>query len=150
MRPSRPANVEAAPAPREDPLALGRADALRLAAIALTACAAMLAVATDWQSPLRAALVLVFLLVVPGLALGELVEIDDPIRRLALAIGASLAIDTLVAVTLFYLELYSVETAMAIVTAITIAAVLATVLRRSRRPRTPRRLPDSAPRRAVS
>lgn len=129
-------------------MALGPPSALRLLAIGLVAVAAMVAIAADWQSPLRVALAVGFLLFVPGLAIAELLEIDDPMRRLAIAPAASLAIATLVATTLLYIERYSVATACAIVFGVTCAALVATVLRRGRR--SPRRAPDAKPRRAVT
>ena len=43
-----------------------------------------------------------FLLIAPGLALTEMLAIREPIQRLALATAGSLALETVVAVTLLY------------------------------------------------
>ena len=95
----------------------------RLAVLVLLVLAAV-AVASDLQSPARSAVTLAFLLLGPGLALADVLRVDDALQRLSLAIGASLAIDTLVAVGLLYVERYSYELAFGIVAAIT-ALVLA-------------------------
>jgi len=133
MDPARSFEVGAAPALRDEGLArLGPADAARLLAIAIAAIAALVAIAADWESPFRVALVLAFFLFVPGLALAELLEIADPVQRLAIATAASLAIETLVAVGLVYAGLYSAEAASAVVVGLTCVALLAAVLRRGR------------------
>ena len=70
-----------------------------LAAVAIVAILATIAVALDWDSPLRVVLVLLFLVFGPGLAIAELLRIRDPVAQIALATAASLAIETIVAVT---------------------------------------------------
>ncbi|HEV2786735.1 MAG TPA: hypothetical protein VGV67_10130 [Solirubrobacteraceae bacterium] len=112
-------------------------DLLRLVAIGILAIVVLVAVTTDWDSPIRVALTLAFLLVGPGLALGELLEIEDPVRLLAVAIGASLALETLVATTLFYTGLFSVDAVCGIVVGVTCVALLAAAWRRSAAPRVP-------------
>jgi hypothetical protein len=119
-----------APHPEPAPgLYLG--DLLRLVAIALFALAALVAVTADWQSPLRVLLTLSFLLLGPGLAIGEFLEITDPIQRLALATGAGLALETLVATALFYAGQFSIEAACGVIVGITCMALLAAAWRRS-------------------
>ncbi len=128
---ARSTDPDGASAPRDEALErLRPTDLARLLAIALVAIAALLAVATDWQSPVRVGLTLVFVLFVPGLALTELLAIRDPVQQLALATGASLAIETLVAIALLYAGLFSAVVALAIVFGLTVAALVAAVLRR--------------------
>lgn len=110
----------------------GRAASLRVAATALITVLAGLAYATDWDSPLRTALTLAFLLAGPGSAIAEALEIRDPLLHVALAIGLSLALEALVAVTLLYLGLFSAEAAFAIVVGVTAAALVVVVARSMR------------------
>jgi uncharacterized membrane protein len=92
--------------------------------------------AGGWHSPVRVVLALTFLLFGPGLALGELLDVREPVQRLALATGASLALETLVGVALVYTGAYSAELAFAIVLALSGAILAAAVVRtvRTRRP----------------
>jgi uncharacterized membrane protein len=129
------ATIDGMPEPRHESLFSPRvAAALRLVAIAIAACAAMAAVAADWQSPLRTGLVIAFALFVPGLAVAELLQIEDAMQRLAIATGASIAIETLVAVVLLYTGLFSAGTACVVVFAITCVTLLAAVVRGLLRP----------------
>lgn len=131
MGPARPHDEDRADPPRPDARAsLGPADAPRLIAIAVVAIATLVVVTADWQSPIRVALTIGYLLFVPGLALAEVLEIDDPVLRLALASGASLALEALVAVVLLYAGLFSPEAACAIVVGFTCLALLLALLRR--------------------
>jgi uncharacterized membrane protein len=103
--------------------------------ILLVGGAAAALFAIGWHSPVRVVLVLAFLLFCPGLALGELLGVREPVQRLALATGASLALETLVGVALLYAGAYSAELAFAIVlglSAATLAAALVRTLRASR------------------
>jgi uncharacterized membrane protein len=110
--------------------AADRAALIRVAAIAVVAIATLLAILGDWDSPVRVALALTFLLFGPGLALGELLEIDDLVQRLALATGASLAVEALVASALFYADAFSVGAVCAIVVGLTCMALLGAAWRR--------------------
>lgn len=105
---------------------------IRLVALTLAAQAAALAFATDWDSPIRIVLVLGFLLFVPGLAIAELLGIREPLRQLAIAAGASLAVETLVGIGLLYAGLFSARSAFAIVVVLTVAAVAGAALRARR------------------
>jgi uncharacterized membrane protein len=102
---------------------------LHAAAILSIGAAVAVVLAIGWQSPVRVVLALGFLLFGPGLALGELLQVRDPVQRLALATGASLALETLVAVALIYAGAYSPELAFAIVLGISAAALAAAVAR---------------------
>lgn len=115
---------------REEPPGLYPGDLLRLVAIAVFAILALVAVTADWQSPLRVLLTLSFLLFGPGLAIGELLEIADPVQRLALATGASLALETLVATALFYAGQFSIDAACGVIVGLTCLALLAAAWRR--------------------
>jgi uncharacterized membrane protein len=111
-----------------------RAATLRLLVLFLLTDAATLTFVIDWASPVRVVLVLGFLLLVPGLALTELLGIDDPVQQLALAASASLAVETLVAVALLYAGQFSADLAFAIVAILTCAALAATTARAMRAP----------------
>lgn len=131
MGPARPHDEDRADPPRPGSRApLGPADAPRLIAIAVAAIVTLVVVTADWDSPLRVALTIGYLLFVPGLALTEVLEIDDPVLRLALATGASLALEALVAVVLLYAGVFSAEAACAIVVGFTCLALLLALLRR--------------------
>jgi hypothetical protein len=102
---------------------------LRSAAIATLALAALALFLADWQSPARTAVEVVFLFFGPGLALTELLPVGDVALRLAIATGASLAADTLVAVALLYAVGLSAEPALAVLVGLTLATVTAANLR---------------------
>jgi uncharacterized membrane protein len=122
--------IEGGPEPRRDsPISPRLARGLRLLALALAATATMAAIARDWQSPVRTALTLAFALFVPGLALAELLEIEDTMQRLAIATGASIAVETLVAVALLYTGLFSADAACAVIFGLTCVTLLAAALR---------------------
>lgn len=73
---------------------------------------------------------MLFLLFGPGLAIAVLLQIRDPFQQLALAPATSLALDTIVAVTLLHIQIYSYELAFAI----TAVALVLGVLRGLRAP----------------
>jgi hypothetical protein len=102
---------------------------LHAAGILLIGGAAGAVFAIGWHSPVRVVLALGFLLFGPGLAFGELLEVREPVRLLALATGASLALETIVGVALLYAGAYSAGLAFAIVLAISAAALAAAVVR---------------------
>lgn len=133
MRPMVPAETTdgAARAPRRAGApALAQNDVVRLVAIAVFAIATLVAVTGDWDSPIRVALTIAFLLFGPGLALAELLEIEDPVRRLALATGASLALETLIATALLYTEVFSADAVCGIIVGLTCLALLGAAWRR--------------------
>lgn len=135
MGPARTDEPDGARAPQEPgPAALGHGDVARLVAIAAFALVTLLAVSADWDSPIRVALTIAFVLFVPGLALAELLAIADPLRRLAIAIGASIAAATLVATLLLYLGLFSAEGACGILVGLTCLALFGAAWRRGYEP----------------
>lgn len=95
--------------------------------LAAGACVAVFA--ADLQGPVRTVVALGFLLFVPGLALAELLPVRGPAQRLAIATGASLGLETVIAVTLIYAGVYSTGLALAIVVGVTLTAVLAALVR---------------------
>jgi hypothetical protein len=104
----------------------------RAAAVVLLAAAALIVYLVDWRSPVRTTVALAFLLVGPGLAITELLAIEDPVMRLAIASGASLALDTLVAVALLYAHHFSPELALVLLVGFTGAAIAAAIVRAAR------------------
>jgi hypothetical protein len=102
---------------------------VRVGAIAAVGALAGLTIALGWESPVRAGLVFVFMLFGPGLAVGELLQVRDPVQQLALAAGISFGIDTLIALVLLYAGVLSGGLAFAIAYAITLAALAASVVR---------------------
>jgi uncharacterized membrane protein len=100
-----------------------RALTLRAAAIMLLSAACAITVAAGWHSPVRVVLAIVFLLIIPGLSIAELLEVDDVVYRLTIATGASLAADTAVSLILIYARAFSVGLALAILIALTAAAL---------------------------
>jgi O-antigen/teichoic acid export membrane protein len=101
--------------------------------VALTA-GCVTAVATGWDSPVRVVLAVGFLLFCPGLAIAELLEIRDLAQRIAIATATSLALDTLLSLLLIYVGAFSVSLAVAILAAVTLAALSAALLRASTQP----------------
>jgi uncharacterized membrane protein len=78
-------------------------------------------------------LVLAFLLFVPGLAVAQMLDVREPLRQLALATGASLAVETLVGLALLYAGAFTTERTMLVVLALTLIALLVSVVRAGRR-----------------
>jgi GT2 family glycosyltransferase len=89
----------------------------------LVTAASVLAVVTDWHSPVRTVLALAFLLFAPGVALTEMLAVSDPIQRVALLAGTSLALDSVVALILLYAGDFSVSLATILLAGLTLAAL---------------------------
>ena len=107
----------------------GEAFALRPGALLLVTAGAAVCFVADWQSPIRAVIGLGFMLFVPGLAIAEMLGVSETLHRLAIATGASLATETVVALALLYAGVFTVGRAFAIVVALTLLAVLAALVR---------------------
>jgi len=76
--------------------------------------------------PIRAALALSFILVVPGWAIVRLIDLPmDSLSRVATSIGISLSLAILIALALFYARIWSVELANTILVALVVLVVLA-------------------------
>lgn len=95
------------------PLALFSVRPRQLLLLGFTAVAAA-CYATNWQSPVRVAVMVVFFLFVPGLALAELAPLADRPERLVVGIGASLALETLVAVAFLYAGFFTPDRVIAV------------------------------------
>jgi hypothetical protein len=76
-------------------------------AIVGAACLVVLLAVVQVHSPLRVVLVLVFLLVAPGLAYVPLLGLRDPVLELVLAVGVSIAFETLLVTGQVYAGLWS-------------------------------------------
>ncbi|MEA2254281.1 MAG: hypothetical protein QOG35_326 [Solirubrobacteraceae bacterium] len=77
------------------------------AAVAASALAAAGAALAGLPAPVRAPLVIGFLLLGPGMAFVPLLRLHDAVAELTLALALSLALDTLVAVTMLYAGAWS-------------------------------------------
>lgn len=98
------------------------------------ALAAEVVVFTSAAGPLRTGLPILFVLVAPGWAAVRLLGLPMSLLTfVTTAIGISISIDILLAMTLFYVRWWSVELAMTILLVIVITLVLADlpVLRRA-------------------
>ncbi|MGN6168729.1 MAG: hypothetical protein ACTHQQ_11240, partial [Solirubrobacteraceae bacterium] len=104
---------DAAVAPGHGPAPLFWLLARAAIIVALTA-GCITAVATGWVSPVRVVLALGFLLLCPGLAFAEVLEIRDLPQRLTIAIGVSLALDTLLSLLLVYVGAFSITVVVSI------------------------------------
>jgi uncharacterized membrane protein len=102
----------------------GRCLVLLLATLVSAAC-----YWADWRSPIRVAIALVFLLFLPGLAVAELARVADALERLVVGIGASVALETLVAVAFLYAGLFTPGRVFAVVVASTAVIAAAAALR---------------------
>ena len=84
---------------------------------------------TNWHSPVRVAIMLVFLLFLPGLAIAELAGVPDALERLVVALGASLALETLVAVAFLYAGLFTPGRVLSVVLVSTAMAAAVAAIR---------------------
>jgi uncharacterized membrane protein len=101
-----------------------RASPLPAAAVAAGAATWALA-ESGWHSPVRSALALLYLLLGPGVAVTDLLGIEEVALRLSLSFAASVAVDTLVAVTLIYAGAFTTASALGVLVLITAAAAAA-------------------------
>lgn len=109
-----------------------RGVAARCFAILVATAACGIAIDVNWHSPARTVLALAFLLFVPGLAFAELLRIRDHVQRLAIATAASLAFETLLAVTLVYAHDFSIHLTLTVLYGVTVGAVGVAVIRAMR------------------
>jgi hypothetical protein len=96
--------------------------------------AAALAVGTAAASvghapvPLRATLVVLFVLIGPGAGLVPLLGLRDPLGELALAIGTSLAVDVAVALGIVYAGTWRPAVGLAILVVLTVGGACAQIV----------------------
>jgi hypothetical protein len=76
----------------------------------------------DVHSPLRVLVVLWFVLACPGGSIVRFLRLGDPVAELTLAVGVSLALATIVAVTDLYLGLWSPDATLLVLIAVTLVA----------------------------
>jgi hypothetical protein len=130
-RPDPSEAIDVTPAPQRaasNPSALFSA---RRRYLVLLGCSAVAAAsyATNWHSPVRVAVTAVFLLFLPGLALAELAPPADAAQRVVVGVGASLALETLVAVAFVYSGYFTPGRVFAVSLAATAAFIAAAALR---------------------
>lgn len=75
------------------------------------------------DSPLRAVIVLWFMLVCPGLALIRLAHLADPVAELAVGIALSVALASVVAAALLYAGAWSPQAVLGVLIAATVTGV---------------------------
>lgn len=92
--------------------------------VLLSAAAAALVFYTGFGAALRPVVLFWFLLVIPGMAFIRLMYIVEAINRWALAVGLSLAIDSIVAIVLLYSGSWRVEYGLAAILAISVIGAL--------------------------
>jgi uncharacterized membrane protein len=102
------------------------------AIVAASVAAAAVALAIGGGSPLRTALALWFLLLCPGLAVGPLLPIRDTWAMLALVLGLSVAIDTVVVSALMYAGAWSTPVIFSALAAMSLAGAAAQLAWRAR------------------
>jgi hypothetical protein len=103
--------------------------------IAVSALAAAAAAFADLASPLRPWLVFWFLLVCPGMALVRLLQIDDGLAQLTLAIALSLALDAATGGVMLYAGAWSPNRALAILVLLSLAGAALQLVVAARSPR---------------
>ena len=86
------------------------------------ALAALAAQAVHAGSPLRAVVVLVFLVLAPGYAVVRLLRLPDRLVELTLAVALSIALDSLVALGYLYAGLAWIAWTLATLVALTVGA----------------------------
>jgi uncharacterized membrane protein len=104
---------------------------LRSGVLLLLSIATIIVFAAGWHSAVRTAIALAFLLFAPGWALADLIAIRDPLQQLALATGASLALETVVSLVFLYAGAFSIDNVLAVVASLTILMVAVTLVRES-------------------
>lgn len=98
--------------------------------ISICLCGLIVLVAgADIDVPGRLALALVFVSIVPGLALVRLLQLDDPVAELTIAVATSLSLALLLATACAYAFGLLPRTVLFALVAITIAANVAEALR---------------------
>jgi hypothetical protein len=102
-------------------------------AIGLTVAAGAATFASA-PAPVRPAVVLLFLLIGPGVALVGLLRLEDPLEELLLIVGASLTLDLLVAEALVLSRGWSAHACMLLLMAIAIGGAAAQILSTRREP----------------
>lgn len=93
------------------------------AIITITTIAASVSVFGNISSPFRVVIVLWFLLVCPGMAYIDLLEIKDKFTTWTLAVALSLALDTAVSLIVLYTNRWSAALIIGILAALTLSGI---------------------------
>ena len=93
----------------------------RAAVCVVIAGGAIGCVLADLHSPVRITLAILTLMLVPGEGVAIALDIDDPTLELAVAVGASIALGSIVSVTLIYVGAWSLGLATGILVGIALA-----------------------------
>lgn len=101
----------------------------RAGVLAVLTAGCSLAASTGWHSPVRVVLAVVFLLFVPGWAVADLLAVADILYGVIIAVSLSLALDTIVSLTLLYVHAWSLRWATAILVVLTLCALLGACVR---------------------
>lgn len=96
-----------------------------LAVIIVTTLATASLAAVDAPGPIRPAVTVLFALTCPGLSLVRLLQLRDPLAELALGVATSVALAGLIGGVLLYSGMWSPLGGLAILVAITVAAIVA-------------------------
>jgi len=88
----------------------------------------------DLPNPPRAAIVLAFAVVCPGMAFVRLLQLGEPWREFVLAIVVSLALAAVMATIPLYAGMWDPKLSLLALAAITLLAILADFLRPDRQP----------------
>jgi uncharacterized membrane protein len=103
--------------------------------VVVLAAAAVAVTLADVRSPARAAIVLAFVLVVPGLAIVRPIGLRDPLVELTLGVAVSVAIDTLAASAILYAGGWSPSLVLVVIVGLTLAATAGDAILERRRER---------------
>jgi hypothetical protein len=114
---------------RREQLSPRASSVLWLAVASIWGTAAAVLVALDADAWYRAPITILFVVVVPGLAIVRLIGIPDILVRLMLGLALSLALGVLIPSTLLYLGAWSPLGALAILAGLAFAAALGEVAR---------------------
>lgn len=107
------------------------------AGLLLLTAAASAAVLADVPGPLRAGLVLAFLVIGPGLAWARSLRLRDPIVLSTVAVALSLSLDALVACAMLYGGVWSPGAGFAVLAGLTLAGTAVTALGLGQTPPSP-------------
>jgi len=107
--------------------------------IGLSAAVVAALVYADIQTPVRPVVVLWFLFVCPGMAMLQLLRLDDQAMKLAIAVALSVAFDTIVAIGFVYAGWANFDAMFTVILNVTLVALGIDVALELRRSGTPHR-----------
>lgn len=92
--------------------------------IIASASGSVLAEVSDVGSPLRPAIIFWFMLFCPGMAFVRLLQIEDRLMELTVAIALSIGIDTVVSETMVLAQRWSSELGLIVLAGLSLAGVM--------------------------